>query len=119
MIAVDAFDRGVNAVGTVTTLSAIARTRTTATTDATAVRAVATPSDDGANFELASDGVCMPRTVRRLDERRIGKLLIEYHPPILKERGITFESVDRGIVGRGYQAILGSLTDGYVLYGQS
>jgi FkbM family methyltransferase len=56
---------------------------------------------------------------RMLDERRIGKLLIDYHAPILKERGISSESVHQGIVGRGYQAILGSPAAGYVLYGQS
>jgi FkbM family methyltransferase len=56
---------------------------------------------------------------RMLDERRIGKLLVEYHPPILQERGITSDSVDQGIIERGYQAILGSPAAGCVLYGHS
>jgi len=57
MIEVEAFDSGVNAVGTVTTPTVIARTRTTATTDEIAVTAVATASDGTEKRVFACEGV--------------------------------------------------------------
>jgi hypothetical protein len=65
MIEVDALDRGVNAVGTVTTPTVIARTRTTAMTDATAVTAVATPSEGTEKRVFDSEGVFIPPTYVR------------------------------------------------------
>jgi FkbM family methyltransferase len=62
-----------------------------------------------------------PEVVRALHPlliaRRVGKVLVDYHASILLTRGITMESVHDGIVKRGYRALHGSLTGGYVLYG--
>jgi FkbM family methyltransferase len=51
-----------------------------------------------------------------LTDRRIGKVLIDYHASILRARGISSQSVHEGILGRGYRALLGSPDGGYVLY---
>ena len=62
-----------------------------------------------------------PEVVRALHplfkDRRIGKVLIDYHASILRGRGISSESVHEGIVQRGYKALPGSPTGGCVLYG--
>jgi FkbM family methyltransferase len=62
-----------------------------------------------------------PEVVRALHplfaDRRIGKVLVDYHAAILQARGVTSESVHDGIVERGYKALLGSPAGGYVLYG--
>ena len=64
-----------------------------------------------------------PEVVRALhpffQDRRIGKVLIDYHSSILRARDISCVSVHKGIVGRGYRALLGSLGGGYVLYGRA
>jgi FkbM family methyltransferase len=62
-----------------------------------------------------------PEVVRALhplfNNRRIGKVLVDYHASILQARGINSESVHEGIIERGYKALLGSPLGGYVLYG--
>jgi FkbM family methyltransferase len=64
-----------------------------------------------------------PEVVRSLhpllDNRRVGKVLVDYHVSILWDRGITAESVHEGIAEPGYMALLGSLAGGYVYYGRS
>jgi FkbM family methyltransferase len=50
------------------------------------------------------------------NDRRVGKVLVDYHASILRSRGISSENVHEGIVARGYRALLGSPAGGYVLY---
>lgn len=57
-----------------------------------------------------------------LESRRIDTMLIEYHAPILKARGIDPKDIHEGIVSRGYKALVGSVLElgaiGHVFYGQ-
>lgn len=61
-----------------------------------------------------------PEVVRAMQpflaERRIGKVLVDYHSSILRARGIGAEAVHDSIVERGYETLHGSPAGGYVLY---